>query len=264
MSVPSPAPPTAPPTAPNHENPFANILINVLIPVLALSYLSKDPAFVETPRPWHLGPVKALAIALLMPLGYGVWYFLKTRKANFFSGLGLFSVLLTGCLTIYLWNEDGTVKPNAALWFGLKEASIPLALGLAVLLSHWTANPLLRTFLYSESIFDIGRIENAVAERGTGEAYQRLLMRATLLFSGSFFISTVLNFILAQFFLHDLDHAAANAREIYNGQVAKITGWGFAVIGVPILIFLFLTLLQLVRGLRTLTGLKDEELMHPR
>jgi hypothetical protein len=250
------------------EHPLANILINVLIPVLSLSYLSKDPAFEESigkaVRFWHIGPVNALLVALAFPIGYGIWHFAKTRKANFFSALGLASVLLTGSLTIYLWNKDGTVKAHADVLFGLKEASIPLILGLAVIGSHYTANPLLRVFLYSDSIFDIPKIENRVAEAGASDAYQKILFQATLMFATSFFISTVLNFGLAVYFLGDLDHTAANARELYNARVAKVTGWGFAVIGVPILAFLFFTLRGLLKNLGTLTGLKDDEMMLPR
>jgi hypothetical protein len=253
---------------PNQEHPLANILINVLIPVLALSYLSKDPEFLKavgkTVRPWHLGPVKALFVALAFPIGYGVWHFVKTRKGNFFSALGMVSVALTGGLTIYLWNKDGTVKPHADVLFGLKEASIPLILGVAVIGSHFTKSPLLRLFLYSDSLFDIPKIERKVAELNADISYQKILFQATLLFAASFFLSMVLNFGLALFFLGDLDHAAPNARELYNEQVAKLTGWGFAVIGVPILGFLFLTLRRLLAQLRALTGLTDDEIMLPR
>jgi hypothetical protein len=250
------------------EHPLANILINVLIPVLALSYLSKDPEFQQAigkaVRPWHIGPVKALVVALVFPIGYGAWHFIKTRKANFFSALGLVSVLLTGGLTIFLWNQDGTVKPNAAILFGLKEASIPLILGLAVIGSHYTPSPLLRVFLYSDSFFDIPKIERRVEETRSHERYRQILFRATLLFATSFFISTLMNFGLALFFLGDLDHAAANARELYNERVAKLTGWGFAVIGVPILVFLFFTLRSLLKSLGRLTGFKEEDMMLPR
>lgn len=253
---------------PPQEHPLANILINVLIPVMALSYLSKDPEFLQaigkTARPWHLGPVKALLVALAFPIAYGVWHFVKTRKANFFSSLGLVSVLLTGGLTIFLWNPDGTIKPNADVLFGLKEGSIPFILGIAVIGSHRTSNPLLRTMLYSDALFDIRRIEQRVEERGAHEGYRAILFHATLLFAASFFISTVLNFGLALHFLGDLDTAATNAREIYNAKVGKITGWGFAVIGVPMLLFLFLTLRRLVQQLGRLTGLKEEEILQPR
>jgi len=250
------------------DHPLANILINVLIPVLALSYLSKDPEFQQaigkTVRPWHLGPVKALVIALILPVSYGVWFFIRNRKANFFSALGLFSVLLTGGLTLYLWNADGTVKPNAHILFGIKEASIPLILAIAVVGSHWSPTPLLRVFLYSDSIFNIPKIDAAVAERDVADAYNRLLFQATLLFSASFLLSTVLNFGLALHFLGGIDHAASDAREAYNIQVAKLTGWGFAVIGLPILVFLFFTLRRLMKGLAAITGLADEELLLPR
>lgn len=250
------------------EHPLANILINVLIPVLALSYLSKDPEFQlalgKAVRPWHIGPLKALVVALMFPIGYGIWHFTKTRKPNFFSALGLISVLLTGGLTLFLWNKDGTVKPNADVLFGLKEASIPFILGLAVIGSHYTNNPLLRLFIYSDSLFDIPKIERRVDEINGRERYQQILFQATLMFAASFFISTVLNFGLSLFFLGGLDHAAANARELYNERVAKLTGWGFAVIGVPILIFLFFTLRRLLKSLGSLTSMKDEEMMLPR
>ena len=52
--------------------------------------------------------------------------------------------------------------------------------------------------------------------------------------------------------------------ELYNARIAKLTGWGFAVIGVPILVFLFFTLRRLLKKLAALTGFKDEEMMLPR
>jgi len=252
------------------EHPLANILVNVLIPVLALSFLSKDPDLQEklgkVARPWHLGPALGMGLALLLPIGYGIWFFIKTKKFNFFSGLGLVSVLLTGGLTLYLWNADGSVKPNAAHLFGLKEASIPFVLGITILASHWSKTPLLNTFLYSDSIFDIKRIEKEVSSKQADEPYKKLLFSSTVLFSCSFLISTVLNFFLALFFLSPkkIDYQAENALELYNGAIAKLTGWGFAVIGVPILIILSLLLFRLVGGLRKITGLTNDEIMLPR
>ncbi|MGA0853362.1 MAG: VC0807 family protein [Luteolibacter sp.] len=253
----------------NHqEHPLANVLLNVLIPVLALSYLSKDPEFQraigKTVQPWHIGPVKALIVALAFPIAYGIRHFIKTRQANFFSALGLISVLLTGGLTIFLWNKDGSIKPNADVLFGLKEASIPFILGVAVIGSHFTSSPLFRAFLYSDTMFDINRIEKEVDAKNARDEYGKIIFQATLLFAASFFISTLLNFGLALHFLGDLDHAAVNAREQYNEQVAKLTGWGFAVIGLPILVFLFITLRRMITRLSRLTGLKEEEIMLPR
>jgi len=250
------------------DHPLANILINVIIPVLILSYLSKDPDLQErlgkVARPWHIGPLKAMILALVLPFGYGVWHYVKTRKGNFFSAIGLVSVLLSGGLTLYLWNKNGTVKPNAGFLFGIKEALIPLALGIAILTSHRSGTPLIRVFLYNDSIFDIPKIENRVAEISAQDEYGRLLYGATKLFAASFFLSSLMNLGLAQWFFRGFDASAIDALETYNTIIAKITGWGFAVIGVPILIFLFLTLRRLLKGLEKLTGLKDDELMLPR
>lgn len=253
---------------PPQENPLTNILVNVIVPVLVLSYLSKDPALQEQlgkeVRPWHIGPAKAMVLALALPIGYGIWFFVRHRKANFFSFLGLISVLLTGGLTIYLWNQDGSIKPNAAQLFGLKEASIPLVLGCAIFVSHWTKTPLLNAFLYSPQIFDLKRIEKAVTERGAEDSYRRLLFASTTIFSSSFLISTVANFFLALHFLGGIDTNAADALEQYNKGVAKLTGWGFAVIGAPILVLLFFLLWFLLKGLRRITGLTNDEIMLPR
>ena len=255
-------------TKTHQEHPLANILINVLIPVMVLSYLSKDPDLQaqlgKEARPWHIGPIKALIVALILPLGYGVWHFVKTRKFNFFSGLGLFSVLLTGALTLYLWNKDGSVKEHAGLLFGLKEGAIPLALGFAVFFSRRSATPLLNVFLYNDSIFDIPKIEKTVTEKDGDPAYQKLLDQANVLFAGSFFLSSILNLLLALWFFKGFDRSAADALEVYNGIIGKLTGWGFAVIGVPLLAILFYTLQRLLKGLREITGLKDDELMLPR
>ncbi|MCU0794359.1 MAG: hypothetical protein MUF31_00285 [Akkermansiaceae bacterium] len=257
-----------PDAKPKQENPLANILINVLIPVLVLSYLSKDPdvqkLLGKDPKPWHIGPLKAIIVALALPLGYGIWHFVQTRKLNFFSGLGLLSVALTGGLTLYLWNKDGTVKEHAGILFGLKEAAIPLALGIGVLLSRRTATPLLHVFLYNDSLFDIPKIERRVSENLRSEDYRSLLDRANALFAASFFLSSVLNLGLASFFFHGFDRTATDALEQYNGIVGRLTGWGFAVIGIPLLAFLYLTLQRLIKGLREITGLSDQEILLPR
>ncbi len=258
----------ATPQKPAQDHPLANILINVIIPVLILSYLSKDPELQErlgkTARAWHIGPLKAMVLALLLPIGYAIWHFVKTRKGNFFSALGLISVLLSGGLTLYLWNKDGSVKPNAGILFGVKEALIPLVLGIAVLMSHRTATPLIRVFLYNDSIFDIPKIEGRVAELAVESDYQRVLRSATQLFAASFFLSSVMNLVLAQWFFRGFDANAVNALEEFNAIIGRVMGWGFAVIGVPILVFLFFTLRRLLAGLGRITGYSDEELMLPR
>ena len=259
---------------PPQENPLTNILVNVLVPIVALTMMSDDPAILKDlqeaggeakePRPWHLGPVNAMIIALALPVCYGLWFFFRHRKLNFFSVIGLVSVLLTGGLTVYLW-KDGGVHPNAPTLFGIKEGSIPLILGLAIFGSHWTKTPLLNTFLYSPQIFDIGKIERVVEERNAKEGYGRILFTCTIFFSASFLVSTVANFFLAQHFLGDINFDnKLEARRQYNNGVGKLTFWGFIAIGVPILVILMFVMWHLVKGIKRLTGLDTEEILLPR
>ena len=241
------------------ENAFANIIINVLVPVLILSYLSK-----EGDEFWHIGPVWAMIVALAIPIGYGLWHYFKYRKMNVFSLVGLFSVILTGAITIYLWSGGVSVRKNAALLFGIKEAIQPLVLGSLLLITHKMSKPLFNVFLYNDTIFDLSGIEDAIAKRGLKADHKKLLWKSTLLFFGSFLISSVANLCLAFYFLGDLDPLSADWRELYNNDVAKITGWGFVVIGVPILVVGGFILWYLVSGLKRLTGLETEMILQAR
>jgi len=255
----NPATPIASKAAAPQENPFANIVINVLAPVLVLSYLSKEDG-----EFWHIGPMWAMVVALALPIGYGLWHYFKYRKMNVFSLVGLLSVMLTGAITVYLWSGGAGVRENAALLFGIKEAVQPLVLGSLLLITHKMSKPLFNVFLYNDTIFDISHIDAKIAERGLRTDHKKLLWKSTLLFFGSFLISSVVNLGLAFYFLGDLDPQSADWKELYNADVAAITGWGFIVIGVPILVVGGCILWSLVTGLKRLTGLETEMILQAR
>ena len=251
--------PTTSKAAPPQENPFANIIINVLAPVLILSYLSK-----EGEELYHIGPMWAMFVALAIPISYGLWHYFKYRQMNVFSLVGLFSVVLTGAITIYLWSGGVRVRENAALLFGIKEAVQPLVLGSLLLITHKMSKPLFNVFLYNDTIFDVSHIEATIAEKGLKMDLKKLLWKSTLLFFGAFLISSVVNLGLAFYFLGDLDPLSDDWRELYNNDVAKITGWGFVVIGVPILVVGGGILWYLVTGLKRLTGLETDMILQAR
>ena len=78
--------------------------------------------------------------------------------------------------------------------------------------------------------------------------------------SASFFLSACMNYGLALYFLKGTEHS----REAYNEAIGKLTGWGFAVIGIPCLIIWIIAGWLLIRRLKALTDLDTEELMIPR
>ncbi|MEC7225210.1 MAG: VC0807 family protein, partial [Verrucomicrobiota bacterium] len=220
----------------------------------ALSQLSKSGD-----KSWHIGPEYGMAVAVAFPFIYGVVFFFKNKKFNFYSVLGIISVLLTGFITIHVWNEDGSIKENADLLFAIKEAAIPLMLGAAMLYSHRTKNPLIDVFFLNPDIFDITKIEETAKEKNTYNDYLAFRLKLTWMFASSFLLSSLLNFILAMYLLKD-----ANDKESYNLAVGKVMGYGYLVIGIPLMIIMVGCLIYLMKTISRITGLTKEEFMMPK
>lgn len=252
---------------PQSQSALTSFLVNIIIPVLILSYTSEGNLDI-TIRPanrdlWDLGPLWAMFLALVLPFGYGVYALIKQKKIELMSAVGLLSVILTGTVSCYVVVSNGGGIENSTPWlFGLKEALIPLSLALAVLLSHNTQTPLLRTFIYTPEIFNIQRIEGAIVHNNEQDNYKDLLWYSTLILTASLFLSSVGNFFLS---LHYLDpilqkpHALQHIE--YNQAVGKITWWGFLIIGVPMMIALLCIIARLVCRLKELTGLPQDDIM---
>jgi len=246
--------------AQKQDNPLTDIIVNVILPVLILSHCSKDGE-----KAWHLGPYVAMGLAIAIPLAYGIWHFIQHKKLNTFSAVGVGNVLLTGLITIYLFStDDPETRKHAPLLFGIKEAIQPLILGSLFLLTHKAATPLFNAFVYNENIFDHGRINQKVKENGKQEELAQLLWSSTKLFFGSFCLSAIMNLCLAFYFLGDLDPTATDWKELYNKDVGRITGWGFLVIGVPLLVVGGFILARMIKGLKNLTGLETEKILQAR
>ncbi len=230
-----------PPSArPSRENLLLNLACNIAAPALILGNLSTEE---------RLGPVVAMLVALAFPLGYGLRDFVRRRKFNFFSAIGFFNTLLTGGFA--LMELDG-------LWFAVKEASVPTVIGLIVLISMRTARPLVREFLYNDQVFDVPRIDAALTASGTRPQFDRLLRQASWLTVGSFAVSATMNFLLARWLLQ----GPAGSAE-FNAQLAKMQWLSWPVIVVPSMGVMMLALFLFFRGLRKLTGLGLEDLLHP-
>jgi hypothetical protein len=237
------------------EHPLSNIMWNVLIPIVALSFLGKNGD-----KFWHVGPLLGMIIAVSLPVVYGVHHLIKTRKPNFFSILGVVSILLTGGIAIMAYKDNGAVDEQAPQWFALKEAAIPFVFGVTILASHWTKIPLIRVFLYNPEFFDIPAIEKRIKEKSAEPVYGKLIFSGTLLLAGSFFLSMVMNYFLAMYFLK----GNTGSQEDFNDGVAKLTGWGFAVIGIPMLIILMVIMWRFVSGLKKITGMDNDQILLPR
>ena len=199
------------------ENILINLCFNILIPALILSKFSK---------PEMLGPVYGLIIALIFPLSYGIFDFIKRRKTNAISILGFVSVLLTGVIGLFQLSAE---------WIAIKEASVPLIIAIAILISIKTKYPLVKTFLYNEKLFDIDRINHILDENGNKETLEKRLKLSSVFLSLSFFLSSLLNFLLAKIMIR-----SATGTPEFNEELGHMTVLSYFVIALPCTIIMVL------------------------
>ncbi|WP_231757722.1 VC0807 family protein [Microbulbifer elongatus] len=223
---------------PHKESLLGNLLLNIVIPTLILTKLSGDD--------W-LGTKWAIVVALAFPLGYGLRDLQRSGKINFFSALGVISILLTGGMSLLELD---------AKYIAIKEAAIPGLLGILTIASLYTRWPLVRTLIYNDRILDTAKIANRLAAKNNETAFNRTLQQASWMIAGSFFLSSTLNYILAEVLLQSPPGTAA-----FNEELGKMTALSFPVIALPATIILMLVLVFLFRRIGKLTGLTLEEIM---
>jgi len=234
-------------TPPKKENTFLNLGFNILLPILILN---KGKAWFGT----QLEPffenvaIGVLLIAVAFPVGYFIYDYFKRSKYNIFSILGLISVLLTGGIGILNIPTE---------WFAIKEAAIPFLLGIAVVVSLKTPYPLIRTLLYNPEIMNVERVQAALIEHKAEKDFEKLLANCTWLLAASFLLSAVLNFILARWIV-----VSPSGTDAFNAEVSKMMAWSWIVIAVPSIVIMMVALFKLMGGIKRMTGLELEQVLH--
>ena len=221
------------------QNPLVNILFNIVVPVVILSKFSNDN---------YLGPKLGLVVALAFPLAYFIWDWRKEHKANFISILGFVSVLLTGIIGVF-------ELPSELIAY--KEASVPLIICLAVLISMKTPYPLVKKLLYNDDLMNMELINSRLSEKDNTKEVDCMLVRASYMVAASFLVSTVLNFGLAKYLIHSPSGTPEFAEEM-----ARMTALSYPVIALPSTIVLVFALFYVYNRLSKLTGLEFEQLFN--
>ncbi|MFR1411274.1 MAG: VC0807 family protein [Akkermansia sp.] len=211
----------------------------MLLPVLILDYCSAGPANplerAAGESFWHIGPVWALVIALSLPLVYGIRSLVVTKKFDLMSGVGMAGVLLTGIISIFVIGPGGRIHGATPWLFAGKEALIPLILAAAVIVSRSTSVPLLNMFIYTPELFDVPRIEQAVASSGRERDYQKLLANSSWILAGTLVASSIGNFFLSLFHVFRHTTAGSGTASGLQRRHRQHHLVGFLIIGIPIL-----------------------------
>jgi len=219
------------------ENILVNLLFNIIIPVIVLSKFSK---------PEYLGPYYGLVIALLFPAVYFLYDFISRKKTNVISIIGFVSILLTGVIGLLNFPSE---------WIAIKEAAVPLLIGICVLISTKTKYPLVKTFIYNDKILDIERIDAVLEENGNKANMERMLNFSSVYLAASFLISAILNFSLAKILIQ-----SPTGTPGFNEEMGKMTALSYPVIALPCTIIMMLILWYVIRSIKKFTNLQMDDI----
>lgn len=235
-------------TQPSHnttppENPFLNLIVNILLPVIVLNKGNK-----------YFEPRMVLFVALCFPLVYGLQDYIRRRHKNYVSLIGIVNIMLTGSLAVLHLHGK---------WFAVKDASLPLLLGVLVLGSAWTKNPAAALFFCNPNVLNMGLIEDRLAAFNRKAEFQALLKQTTLWLSLSFFLSSICNFFLALHVFEEIDPSLSSAdqSQILNSQIARMTWMGFGMIALPLMVFSGTLIYRFLNKVAKLTDIAVDSLL---
>jgi len=233
------SPATTTDKTPDHKpRPLIDLLVSIIIPSIILMKFSGDS---------DLGASGALITALAFPISWGLFELVKYRKFNFIALLGLISVLLTGGIGLLQLDTQ---------WLAIKEAAIPGIIGIAVLISTQTPYPLIKTLLYNPKVLNVDKISQKLNELGQTLVFESRLMNATYLLGGTFFFSSMMNYILARWIVT----SPAGSAE-FNEQLGQMTLLSYPMIAIPSMVMIMAIFYYLWRTIHGITGLALEDII---
>lgn len=220
------------------ENILLNFLLNIILPTIVLIKFSGEE--------W-LGVRNGLIVALSFPIAYGLYDFVRTKKINVFSCIGIVSVLLTGGISLL------ELDPK---YIAIKEAAIPAIIGIISLVSIYTKYPLLKALVFNKKIVQVEKVERALSQSDKKAEFEKSFRTASLIFSSAFFLSSVLNYALAKYLV-----VSPPGTEAFNQELGKMTALSYPVIMIPSMIISVASFIFLYRRVSKITNLSFDEIM---
>jgi intracellular septation protein A len=230
--------PATSPTRPAKQNPakkrktgfLSNMIFNIVVPAVILSRFSGEDT---------LGPVWGVVVALAFPLLFGLWELKLSGKINFYSILGIISVLLTGGISLL------QLDPS---YIAIKEAMIPAIIGVIVLISQYTPYPLVKKLLINPDLLNTDKLYQALAARQNRELFEQRVARAGYIVASAFFVSAVLNYVLAKAIVVSQPGTTAYAEEL-----GRMTWLSYPVIALPVMVMLMGAIIYMFSQIGKLT-----------
>jgi len=214
-----------------------SLLITVIIPSALLILSKKHGAF---------SPEVILCVALAFPLSFALYEWVIQKQVSFISVFGFLSVLLTGGIGVFRLPSE---------WIAIKESLIPFCIGMGLLTMCLRGKPSMEYFL--KSLLDFQRIEAILIKKKKQTEFTQIMVRSSYLLSSSFFVSSLLNFLLASIIVKSPSGTAA-----FNEEIGFLTAISYPVIALPCMIILGGSVWYVVSALKKITHLSFADMLH--
>lgn len=231
-----------PKVPPKKENFFINIAFNLVIPGLILSDWGRKGL------EQFISPEGRLIVAVAFPAVYFIFDYIRRRQANVISIFGFVGTLLSGVV--------GLMKLDP-FWFAIKEAMFPGVIGAGMYLSQWAGKPLVKAFVWNETVMHTDKIMSAVVERGRSADIEKLFGWCTKLLAPAFVASAFAHFVLARWLVTAHPETSQDA---FNAQLSKFNFIAWPLILLPSMGYLVWLMLKFMKRLGEVSGLPEEEL----
>ena len=220
------------------ESPLVSLLVSIVIPAIILSKFSTEE---------YLGILPGFLVALSLPIAYAIYNLLVRKETGFIAILGFVSIFLTGIIGVFEFPTE---------WLAVKEASVPLLIGIAVIVSLKTPYPLVRKLLFNEELLNLKLIDEKLKENYNVPRLDYVLTKATFMVAGSFLLSAFLNFFLTKYIVVSPAGTAA-----FNEELGTLTAISYPAIALPSTAVMFVALYYVFKQVTKLTGLQFEEIL---
>ena len=220
--------------------PIIDLLVSIVIPSVVLMKFSDES---------DLGPVGALIVALAFPIIWGLYELIRYKVTNYIALLGLVSVVLTGSIGLFQLDTQ---------WLAIKEAAIPGIIGIVVLATAQMGKPLIKTLLYNPMVLDTDKINQTLQSKGCDRAFDGSLLNATYMLSGTFFFSSLMNYLLAKWIV-----ASPAGSPAFNEELGQLTLISYPMIAIPSMLMMLAIFYFLWRSIHGLTGMSFNEMLAP-
>ncbi len=220
----------------NTSSTTIQFIVSFIIPTAILLGLSNES---------RLGPIMAMALALLFPVAYELYSLARRRKPSTLSLVAIGGIILTGAVTLLGLSEN---------WLALRRSAIYFVTALVLAGSVIAKRPLIDMAL--KYMLDMDRVRAQAAKRDMSVQLQKHIDISTYALIIFLFVIGVSSYVLTLIVITAPPETAQ-----FNSEYVRLRVIGLPATTLPLFVGLIAIMMYLLASIEKLTGLNAEELI---